>query len=50
MFFVRISEQTETFSLKNSKRLVFITEDESVYSAVGTEFLYKTDYVSSLKG
>jgi len=30
-------------------RLVFITEVESVYSAVRTECLYKT-YVFSLKG
>jgi hypothetical protein len=28
----------------------FVTELESVYSAVRTEFLYKTDYVPSLKG
>jgi hypothetical protein len=40
MCFVRISEQTETFALK---RLVFITEVESVYSVVRTESLYKTD-------
>jgi hypothetical protein len=43
MCFVRISEQTATFALKNIKRLVLITEVESVYSAVRTEFLYKTD-------
>jgi hypothetical protein len=43
MFFVRISEQTETFALQNIKRWVFITEVESVYSAVRTESLYKTD-------
>jgi hypothetical protein len=43
MCFVRISEQTETFALQNIKRLVFITEVESVYSAVRTESLYKTD-------
>jgi hypothetical protein len=30
--------------------MVFITEVESVYSAVRTESLYKTDYVPSLKG
>jgi hypothetical protein len=29
--------------LKNIKRLVFITEVESVYSAVRSESLYKTD-------
>jgi hypothetical protein len=43
MCFVRISEQTATFALKNIKRLVIITEVESVYSAVRTESLYKTD-------
>jgi hypothetical protein len=31
------------FALYNIKRLVFITEVESVYSAVCTESLYKTD-------
>jgi hypothetical protein len=41
--FVRISEQTATFALQNIKRLVFITEAESVYSAVRPESLYKTD-------
>jgi hypothetical protein len=30
-------------------RLFFITEVASVYSAVGTDSLYKADYVSSLK-
>jgi hypothetical protein len=39
---VRISEQTATFALQNIKSLVFITEVESVYSAVRTESLYKT--------
>jgi hypothetical protein len=43
MCFVRISEQTATFGLLNIKRLVFVTEVESVYSAVRTESLYKTD-------
>jgi hypothetical protein len=43
MCFVRISEQTATFALYSIKRLVFITEVESVYSAVRTESLYKTD-------
>jgi hypothetical protein len=38
-----MSEQTTTFALKNIKRLVFITEVESVYGAVRTESLYKTD-------
>jgi hypothetical protein len=43
MRFVRISEQTATFALQNINRLVFITEVDSVYSAVRTESLYKTD-------
>jgi hypothetical protein len=43
MCFVRISEQTVTFALQNIRRLVFITEVESVYSAVRTESLYKID-------
>jgi hypothetical protein len=43
MCFVRISEQTAAFALQNIKRLVLITEVESVYSAVRTESLYKTD-------
>jgi hypothetical protein len=43
MCFVRISEQTATFALQNIKRLVFITEVESGYSAVRSESLYKTD-------
>jgi hypothetical protein len=49
MCFVRTPEQTATFPLQNIKGLVFITEVESVYSALRTEFLYKT-YDSSLKG
>jgi hypothetical protein len=36
MSFVRVAEQTATFALYNTKRLVFITEVESVYSAVRT--------------
>jgi hypothetical protein len=43
MCFVRISEQTATFALQNIKRLVFVTEVESVYSAVCAGSLYKTD-------
>jgi hypothetical protein len=43
MCFVRISEQTATFTLQNVKRLVFVTDVESVYSAVRTESLYKAD-------
>jgi hypothetical protein len=42
-FFVRISEQTATFALHNIKRLVLKTEVESVYSAVRTDSLHKTD-------
>jgi hypothetical protein len=43
MCFVRISEQTATFALQNINWLVFITEVESVHSAVRTESFYKTD-------
>jgi hypothetical protein len=43
MRFAWISEQTVTFALCNSNKLVFITMVESVYSAVRTESLYKTD-------
>jgi hypothetical protein len=46
MCFVRISEETATFALQNIKRLVFITEVESVYSAVRIESLRKTDMLS----
>jgi len=38
--FVWLSEQTVTFVLYIINRLVFITEVESVYSAVRTEYLY----------
>ena len=41
--FVWLSEQTVTFALHIIKRLIFITEAESVYCAVRTESLYKTD-------
>jgi hypothetical protein len=41
--FVWISEQTANFALQNIKRLVFITEVESVYSVIRTETLYNTD-------
>ena len=37
------SEQTATFALYNINNLFFITEEESVYSAVRTESLYKID-------
>jgi hypothetical protein len=40
---VWISEQTANFAVCNHKRLMFITEVESVYCAVRTESLYNTD-------
>jgi hypothetical protein len=43
MCFVRISEQTATFALYDIDRLFYITEVESVYSAVRTESLNKTN-------
>ena len=43
MCFVCISEETEKFALYVINIFVFITEAESVYSAVRTESLYKTD-------
>jgi len=43
MCFVWLAEQTVTFALYIIKRLVFITEAESVYCAVRTESLYSTD-------
>jgi len=43
MYFVWISEQTLTFALYIINVLGFITEVESVYCAVRTESLYKTD-------
>ena len=46
MCFVWFSEQTVTLELDIINRLVFITEVESVYSAVRTESLYKTDMFS----
>jgi hypothetical protein len=45
-----MSEQTAYFVLHNTQRFVFITEKESVSCAVRTGCLYKTDYVSFLKG
>jgi len=36
-------EETVTFALYIINRLVFITEVDSVYSAVRTESLYKAD-------
>jgi len=43
MCFVWLSEETVTFALYVINRLVFITEVESVYCAVRTEYLYNTD-------
>jgi hypothetical protein len=45
MCFVRISDQTATFALYIIEWMVFINEVESVYSAVRTESLYKTDTI-----
>jgi len=47
--FVWLSEQTETFALYIINGFVFITEVETVYSAVRTESCYNTD-VSSFTG
>jgi hypothetical protein len=47
--FVQISEQTAHFAVYVISWLVFITVEESVYSALRTDSLYKADYVSSLK-
>jgi hypothetical protein len=49
MCFVWLSEQTVTFALYIIKIFVFITEAESVYSAVRTESLYNTDRSHTLK-
>jgi hypothetical protein len=43
MCFAWISEQTAIFALHNINTLVFVTEEESVYSAVRTELLSKAD-------
>jgi hypothetical protein len=45
MCFLWISEQTVTFALYCINRSVFITEVESVYSAVRDESLYNTDKI-----
>ena len=42
MCFVWISEQTVSFAVYIFNSLVFITEMQSVYSAVRTESLYNT--------
>jgi len=41
--FVWISEITANLALQSIKRLIFITDVKSVYSAVRTESLYTTD-------
>jgi len=41
--FVWLSEATVPYALYIINRLVFITEAESVYCAVRTESLYRTD-------
>ena len=43
MCFVWLSDETVPFALYVIKRMIFITEAESVYSAVRTESLYKRD-------
>jgi hypothetical protein len=43
MCFVRISKQSATFAIYDINSLFYITEVESVYSAVRTESLNKTD-------
>jgi hypothetical protein len=49
MYFVLISEQTATISLCSNNLAVFITEVESVYSAVRAGSLNQTDTILSLK-
>jgi hypothetical protein len=48
--FVWISEQTANFALQDIKRLVFITEVNSVYCAVRTESLRNTHTFRLQKG
>jgi len=43
MCFVWLSERTVTSALHTISRLAFITEADSVYSAVRTECFYNTD-------
>jgi hypothetical protein len=50
MCFVRISEQTAITFLYSIDRLAFITEVESVYSAVRTESLYIKQICFIFKG
>jgi hypothetical protein len=49
MCFMWLSGQTVTFALYIISILVFITEVESVYSAVRTESLYNTETFLPLK-
>jgi hypothetical protein len=49
MYFVLISEQTAIISLYAIKLAVFVTEAESVYSAVRAGSLNQMGTVSSLK-
>ena len=44
------TEQTAAFVVYVITWLVILAVVESVYSAVRTDYLYKADYVSSLKG
>ena len=44
-----LEKKTVNFALQNIERSVFISEMESVYSAVRTESLYNT-YLVSFKG
>ena len=48
--FLWISKETANIALQNIKRLVSITEVESVYSAVRTGALNKAVCASSLRG
>jgi hypothetical protein len=43
--FVWVSEQTASFALHNIKRLVFITEVESVYCAVRSPYITQIRFV-----
>ena len=43
MCFVWVSEQTRTYALCSINELVFISGVQSVYCAVLTEYLHKTD-------
>jgi hypothetical protein len=48
--FVQFSDHIVTLTSYITNWLVFITLVESVYSAVWTDSLYKTDYILSVKG